>query len=124
MDEFQFAREYVAVTDGSQCAGPTVRFSWPVLVLEETEQAMESVRANPAVLWDRFDGEVSGLFMFTACAAHWMGLSAVLRLASTRANEPGWSARAERILRDLFFRLGWDGKEIANLMTWQRVRLT
>ncbi len=126
--EYEFVTSLAGRAPG-QCHGPAVTLFLSGYRLELLEEALHSRQALDR-LWDGFepyeiawDGRDDKL-AFRLCAAHWFDLSrraGQVALISARRDLFGV---AGVLLHEVLTGAGWDPKEVANMVTWQRVQLT
>ncbi len=108
----------------AQCCGPLVTLPLIGYRLELLEASFHSPRAL-AVLWDGLvESATDDRLMFRLCVAHWLDLSYLAGFHGHRCSRRDWMGEAATLLKQVCRGAGWDAKEIANMMVWQRVRLT
>ncbi len=109
---------------GGSCCGPLVTLPLVDGRLDRLEEGLQSEMAS-RLLWS---GLVDALEvnprMFRLCAVHWMELCYLISNHAHTSRRRDWWGEASLLLRQICAGAGWDPKEIANMMMWQRVRLT
>lgn len=108
-----------------QCRGPLVTLDFAGYQLMLLEASFRGHPAPAEILWAGFDPDRSpDRVAFTLCAAHWMDLSWYAGLNAHAGDRRDWMAQASSVLERLFAEVGWDHKEIANMLMWRRAQLT
>lgn len=104
------------------CRGPLFPLGFSGYRLELLEESLLLAEARDR-LWD---GYLPGReeVAFVLCAAHWMDLSYISGVCAQHQRRADWFDTASALLRQIFLAARWDPKEIANMVTWQRVQLT
>ncbi len=108
-----------------QCRGPALSLPLSAYRLELLEEAAVGAPALVERLWDGFQpwAECRQL-SFTMCAGHWFDLSYTAGVNARRTGRRDWFDAAGALLSQAMDIAGWDPKEIANMVNWQRVSLT
>ncbi len=118
--EYDYVRSTVG-REPDECRGPLLTLSFPGFRLNRLEESLPAEAIGR--LWDGFrDG--AGQITFTRCAAHWMDLSYQSGMNARMNARTDWFNEATQLLRMIFAAARWDGKEMSNLLAWQRVQLT
>ncbi len=106
------------------CCGPLITLPVIGYRVELLETSFQSPAAS-ALLWDgmlpNHDGDP---LQFRLCAAHWMDLCYLCGMQGRRTNRRDWIGEATVLIKQVSTGAGWDAREIANMMMWQRVLLT
>lgn len=121
--ELEFVQALHDRMETGACRGPMLMLRMPADRVCSIERILCSEIASN-VFWSGFLTDGPGGVEFELCAAHWFDLSCLLWARGWERRRSDWLRRAEELLQDLCREAGWDPKEIANLFTWRRVRLT
>lgn len=104
------------------CTGPLITMA----MTTERCLTVSAIFASPnatRLLWEGLTSADTE-FAFALCAAHWLDLTALIWLRSRQHQRLDWHGEADRLLRDVCSAVGWDTKEILNMLRWQTTRLT
>lgn len=123
--ELDFVRALHERTINGECKGPGVTLSLLSGRVAHLERIFDSEIASD-VLWSGFDlDDDSGPSLrFTLCAAHWFDLGALAWARGYQKSRPEWLCFSQDLLQDLCREVAWDPKEIVNMFSWLRTRLT
>jgi hypothetical protein len=105
-----------------QCWGPQLRLTIPTAVVATLEHSFQDVAAFER-LWGGLQPDHTEL-AFALCTGHWLDLSYLCGIHGRRYRRVQWTRAATDLLDEICHQAGWDAKEIANQMVWQRVLLT
>ncbi len=106
------------------CAGPLVTLPLVAYRLEIVEASLTHEWQHHK-LWDAFLVRTDDdRMLFQLCVAHWMALAYIVRYAAVRVNDAHRFNESVTLERQVCQAVGWDVKEIHNMIAWQRVRLT
>lgn len=124
MDELGFAQA-LALRDQQigQCRGQLIRmtfWSYKIFVLEQILDA----EAASDVLWQGFVGDTTDGITFELCCAHWFDLAVLTELRAVQYQREDWFEASSRLFESLCSLVGWDAKELVNMVAWSRERLT
>ncbi len=106
-----------------ECRGPLLTLTLSGHGLQTLEDSLMSCGAHET-LWSGFQRSAAADMAFTLCAAHWMDISHVAGNHARQYQRTDWFAEASSLLKRTLHTAGWDPKEIANMVAWQRVQLT
>lgn len=118
LSEFEFIRAARTRLD-AQCVGPVVTLCLPLDVLLCLQESLHSP-AEHERLWAgvRPDRPHSS---FALCVAHWMQLCQRCARRSRIYARADWAACARLLHVSICTQAGWDRKEFANMVHWQKV---
>lgn len=107
----------------AECGGPLLVLSLSLAQLSVLNDAASD--AAIARLWVASAGVNAHRGLdFQLCAAHWMDLIYWCGIHSALLECPASFTLACALIRALAQAAGWDMRELANLLAWQRVALT
>lgn len=101
-----------------------VLLAFSAVRLHALEEAFQSQRASE-LLWGALVPRSDGDWLtFLLCAVHWMELASLIAVRAHQYLRGDWLSESSALLHEICDAAAWDPKEIANLLTWQRVQLT
>jgi hypothetical protein len=110
--------------DKCRCAGPLIElslWSWQVYQLE---RIFEGSQQYSDLLWSGFVTDRYVGICYQLCVAHWFDLVCKIGQLAYRFQRRDWAMQSGSLLSDLCYVVGWDLKEVANLISSLGARLT
>jgi hypothetical protein len=104
------------------CWGSLLRLTLPAESIALLEHSFQNTDAFER-MWSGLQPDDTEL-TFVLCAAHWMDLSYLSGVHGRQYQRGSWSQVATDLLHEICRAAGWDAREIANQVVWQRVLLT
>lgn len=124
LSELDFAHElFRRDSTLSQCAGELITMTFWAYRVFMLEQILDSSTASD-LLWDGFTGDGAESVQFELCCAHWFDLAVLAEMRAAQYRRRDWAQTAERLFLSLCKLARWDAKELLNMVTWSRERLT
>lgn len=121
--EWEFVASLPSRARWDDCRGPFVRLAFRPLRLQLLERIFASESASD-VLWCGYTPGGITETRFTLCVAHWIDLATLVFARGRQLLRFDYEHKARELLGDVCTGAGWDPKEIANSLAWQRTRLT
>lgn len=121
--EWEFVRSLFDRPSHDDCEGPLLHLCLSTEQVCVFERIFDSERASD-MLWAGLRAVSDDAVSFRLCAVHWLDLASLIYARSRQHDRSDWSMSAISLLAAVCMAAGWDAKEIVNMLTWQRTRLT